>query len=111
MKARFSDAEFEFAFLSACHSAAVDANDTPDEVIHLAAALQFCGFRSVVGTLWSMFDVDGPNVVEDFYRHMFRKEGIRDFRDSARALNHATGRMRLRRIRIDRWILFILAHE
>jgi CHAT domain-containing protein len=47
IKARLSNAEL--AFLSACHSAAIDIDDTPDEAIHLAAALQFCGFRSVVG--------------------------------------------------------------
>ena len=41
----------ELAFLSACHTAAGDVVGTPDEVVHLAAALQFCGFRSVVGTM------------------------------------------------------------
>ncbi|KAG2118410.1 CHAT domain-containing protein [Suillus clintonianus] len=41
----------EFAFLSACHTAVGD-EETPDEAIHLAAGLQFLGFKSVVGTLW-----------------------------------------------------------
>jgi CHAT domain-containing protein len=88
IKARFSKAEFELAFLSACNSAAVEVNNTPDEVIHLAAALQFCGFRSVVGTLWSMGSAG-------------------DFRDSAMALNHATREMRKRRVPMDRWINFV----
>jgi CHAT domain-containing protein len=106
MKARFSNAEL--AFLSACNSAAIDVDNTPDEVIHLAAALQFCGFRSVVGTLWAMADIDGPDVAEDFYRYMFRDAGsIGDFRDTAIALNHATREMRKRRIPMDRWINFV----
>jgi hypothetical protein len=29
-----------------------------DEVTHLAVAMQFCGFRSVVGTMWAMADID-----------------------------------------------------
>jgi CHAT domain-containing protein len=62
----------ELAFLSACHSAAGDVVGTPDEVrvVHLAAALQFCGFCSVVGTLWGMEDVDGCDVTKDFYRYV-----------------------------------------
>ncbi|KAG1824273.1 hypothetical protein EV424DRAFT_1394948 [Suillus variegatus] len=28
----------------------------PDEVIHLAAGIQFSGFKSVVGTLWEVDD-------------------------------------------------------
>jgi CHAT domain-containing protein len=106
MKARLPDAEL--AVLSACNSAAINVDDTPDEVIHLAAGLQFCGFRSVVGTLWSMADIDGPDVAEDFYRHMFREAGgIGDFRDSAMALNCATREMRKRGVPMDRWINFV----
>jgi hypothetical protein len=37
---------------------------TPDEVVHLASAMQFCGFRSVVGTLWAMEDVYGCDVTK-----------------------------------------------
>ncbi|KAG2755051.1 hypothetical protein P692DRAFT_20827477, partial [Suillus brevipes Sb2] len=39
-----------FAFLSACETAVGNVY-TPDEVIHLAAALRFAGVNSVVGTL------------------------------------------------------------
>jgi CHAT domain-containing protein len=39
------------AFLSACETAKGDENQ-PDQAIHLAAAMLFCGFRSVVATMW-----------------------------------------------------------
>lgn len=66
----------EFAFLSACHSAAGNIYSTPDESIHLAAALQFCGFRSVIGTLWAMVDDDGPTIADAFYKHMFHNSDL-----------------------------------
>jgi hypothetical protein len=37
----------EFAHLSACHTTVGD-EESPDEVIHLASAMQFVGFRSVL---------------------------------------------------------------
>jgi CHAT domain-containing protein len=40
----------EFAFLSACHTAEVTEGSIMVEGLHLAAAVQYCGFRSVVGT-------------------------------------------------------------
>jgi CHAT domain-containing protein len=40
-----------FAFLSACQTAKGD-RDAPDQAVHLAASMLFCGFRSVVGTMW-----------------------------------------------------------
>jgi CHAT domain-containing protein len=39
------------AFLSACQTAQGDAHQ-PDQAVHLAASMLFCGFRSVIGTLW-----------------------------------------------------------
>ncbi|KAG9085034.1 hypothetical protein FRC07_013477 [Ceratobasidium sp. 392] len=60
-----------FAFLSACESAAGDRGQ-PDESIHLSAALLFAGFRSIVGTLWSMDDADGPEVARVVYGEMFK---------------------------------------
>jgi len=105
IQARLPNAEL--AFLSACHSAAGDAS-TPDETIHLAAALQFCGFRSVVGTLWAMEDRDGPTISKAFYEYMFREPGRKaDFRDSAEALNLAIRAMRRNGLPLDRWIMFV----
>ncbi|KDR67694.1 hypothetical protein GALMADRAFT_257969 [Galerina marginata CBS 339.88] len=105
MHARLPNAEL--AFLSACHSVASDLL-TPNETIHLAAALQFCGFRSVVGTLWEMDDQDGPNISKEFYKHMFRNTGKpADFRDSAEALSLAIREMRRNGVPLYRWIMFV----
>ena len=49
----------EFAFLAACHTAELTDESPADEALHLAAAMQYCGFRSVVGTMWAMADTDG----------------------------------------------------
>jgi CHAT domain-containing protein len=40
-----------FAFLSACETAKGDEMQ-PDQTVHLAAAMLFVGFRSVVATMW-----------------------------------------------------------
>jgi CHAT domain-containing protein len=39
------------AFLSACETAKGDGNQ-PDQTVHLAAAMLFAGFRSVIATMW-----------------------------------------------------------
>ncbi|KAG1719609.1 CHAT domain-containing protein [Suillus lakei] len=82
----------EFAFLSACHTAVGD-EETPDEVIHLAAGLQFSGFKSVIGTLWEVDDAVAKHVVEAFYQNMFKDledGGAVDCTRAAWALNRAT---------------------
>ncbi|KAG1882837.1 CHAT domain-containing protein [Suillus subluteus] len=82
----------EFAFLSACHTAVGD-EETPDEVVHLAAGLQFSGFKSVIGTLWEVDDAVARHVVEAFYENMFKdlEDGdVMDCTKAAWALNRAT---------------------
>ncbi|KAG1785463.1 CHAT domain-containing protein [Suillus plorans] len=82
----------EFAFLSACHTAVGD-EETPDEVIHLAAGLQFSGFKSVIGTLWQVDDSVAQHVVKAFYENMFpdlKDGGVMDCTKAAWALNRAT---------------------
>ncbi|KAJ7281903.1 CHAT domain-containing protein [Mycena rebaudengoi] len=98
----------DFAFLSACETATGDGA-TPDEAIHLAAAVQFAGFRSVVGTLWRMADVDGPFVAREFYGHMFREGDARaQFSDAAVALHGAMKALRKKEpTSVNRWINFI----
>jgi CHAT domain-containing protein len=59
------------AFLSACETAKGDAGQ-PDQTVHLAAAMLFAGFKSVIATLWSMGDVDGPRIAKTLYEEMFR---------------------------------------
>jgi hypothetical protein len=39
------------AFLSACQTAKGDKS-APDQAIHIAASMLFCGFKSVIGTMW-----------------------------------------------------------
>ncbi|KIJ58219.1 hypothetical protein HYDPIDRAFT_103094, partial [Hydnomerulius pinastri MD-312] len=61
----------DLAFLSACHTAVGDRS-TPDEVIHLAAGMQFAGFKSVIGTMWKVSDELAQHVVKRFYEQMFK---------------------------------------
>ncbi|KAG8875980.1 hypothetical protein FRB97_004530 [Tulasnella sp. 331] len=97
----------ELAFLSACHTAAGDWN-TPDERLHLAAGMQFSGFRGVVGTLWAMDDIDGPDVAESFYGYMFRngEEGA-NYKDAAKGVHEMSKALRRKKVPLDRWINFI----
>ncbi|KAF9073527.1 CHAT domain-containing protein [Rhodocollybia butyracea] len=60
----------EFAFLSCCETA-TGTREMPDEALHLAAALQFAGFQSVISTLWSIDDWMAPRVANAVYRGLF----------------------------------------
>ncbi|KAF9061095.1 CHAT domain-containing protein [Rhodocollybia butyracea] len=57
----------QFAFLSACETAMGDKT-RPDQAIHLAAAMLHVGLSSVVGTMWSMGDMDGPEIAFKIYK-------------------------------------------
>ncbi|KAG8904148.1 hypothetical protein FRB99_002165, partial [Tulasnella sp. 403] len=99
----------ELAVLSACHSAAGDRN-TPDEFLHLAAAMQFAGFRSVVGTLWAMTDADGPTLTREFYKHMLKgaeKKGYADCSKAAISLREAVKVLRTNKVPATRWVNFV----
>jgi CHAT domain-containing protein len=81
-----------------------------DEVLHLAAAMQFCGFRSVVGTMWAMADTDGEGLARDFYSEVFSDttQGTRYYERTAKALRDAV--MKLRRKRnttLERWVNYV----
>ncbi|KAG8906094.1 hypothetical protein FRB99_007618 [Tulasnella sp. 403] len=77
------------AFLSVCYSAADDSK-APDEFLHLAGAMQFASFKSVIGTIWAMVDHVGPILTDEFYRRMLeRKDSVPDHTESARALSGA----------------------
>ncbi|KAG2067143.1 hypothetical protein BDR04DRAFT_1214340 [Suillus decipiens] len=98
----------EFTFLS-CHTVAGDEK-TPDEVIHLAAGLQFSVFRSVIGTLWAVDDTLAKYVVQAFYESMFKdlKEGVMDCTKAVSALNHATTTSTVKKkVPLEQIIVFI----
>ncbi|KAH8991564.1 CHAT domain-containing protein [Lactarius akahatsu] len=102
----------EFAFLSACHTAEVTEGSIADEGLHLTAAVQYCGFKSVVGTMWAMVDEDGRDLAEYFYKTLFsasrRAEGIPYHERSAKALRFAVRKLRRkRRITLERWVNFV----
>ncbi|KAH9171427.1 CHAT domain-containing protein [Lactarius sanguifluus] len=102
----------EFAFLSACHTAEVTEGSVVDEGLHLAAAVQYCGFRSVVGTMWAMADVDGQDLAKQFYKALFStsegEQGIPYHERSAKALRFAVKKLRRkRRMTLERWVNFV----
>ena len=59
----------DFAFLSACSTAAGGVN-LPDEVLTLAAALNYSGYRHVIATLWSVDPAIAAEVSEAVYSRM-----------------------------------------
>jgi CHAT domain-containing protein len=99
----------EFAFLSACHTAEMTEGSVVDEGLHLAAAIQYCGFRSVVGTMWAMVDEDGRDLAENFYKALFaNSRGTPYHERSAKALRSAVKKLRRkRRITLERWVNFV----
>ncbi|KAJ3709794.1 CHAT domain-containing protein [Lentinula raphanica] len=109
VKAHLPDAKF--AFLAACHTAEQgrDSSVLVDEVLHLAGAMLFSGFRSVVGTLWEMEDMDGPKIADRFYDELLKRDCDANERhtEAAQALWSATKRMKDARFSAARWVNFV----
>jgi CHAT domain-containing protein len=99
----------EFAFLSACHTAEVTEGSIADEGLHLAAAVQYSGFRSVVGTMWEMADIDGQFLAKQFYGSLFskRREGVPYYERTAEALRDAVRELRRKKTSTERWVNFV----
>ena len=100
----------DFAFLSACHTAEMTDGSIADEALHLTAAMQYCGFRSVVGTMWAMADTDGRDLAEHFYKSMFSSDepGVPYYERSARALRDAVQNLRTSKVvSLERWVNFV----
>ncbi|KAJ8593325.1 hypothetical protein M405DRAFT_786125 [Rhizopogon salebrosus TDB-379] len=95
----------EFAFLSACHTTVGDES-SPDEAIHLAAAMQFSGFRSVIGTMWSVDDNIVAHIVSAFYDNLVDGSGRLDCTRAAEALHKAVRSSRTK-MSLEQQIVFI----
>ena len=76
----------EFVYLSACCTTVGD-EESPDEVIHLAAAMQILRFRSVIGTMWVVDDGEMGKIMSTFHRYMVDACGRLDHTWAALALN------------------------
>ena len=107
-RSRLPDAEF--AFLSCCHAAEITKESVADEALHLTAAMQYCGFRSVVGTMWEMADTDGRDLAKNFYKSLFsfQDSGLPRYECPAGALRDAVQKLRRKRgIALERWVNFV----
>lgn len=93
------------AFLSACETAKGDESQ-PDQAMHLAASLLFCGFRSVIGTMWTMHDADGPVIAKAVYGELLRKETL-ELDDIPYALDAAVQALRSNNASVARWATFV----
>ena len=56
----------------------VRGEDRPDEAIHLASAMQFVGFRSVIGMMWAVDDGETNKITPTFCKHMVDESGRLD---------------------------------
>ncbi|KAK7051931.1 CHAT domain-containing protein [Favolaschia claudopus] len=114
MKPQSQQKHMSLAFLSACETAKGD-DQLPDEAMHLAATLQFAGFRGVVGTMWTIRDDDGPRVADAFYGHLFANcdphvvpPVTPDLTEAARALHIAVKQLRDHgNVDFIRWVPFV----
>jgi CHAT domain-containing protein len=102
----------EFAFLVACHTAEMTDESPSDEALHLAAVMQYCGFRSIVGTMWEMADTDGRDLAGNFYRSLFtgRREGVDYYERTAEALRDAVVKLQRKKgigMSLERWVNYV----
>ena len=81
----------DLAFLSACQTSKGDL-DLSEEVVHFAASMLAAGYLGVIGTMWSISDMHGPEFATEFYQYLLREKGESQGLDSAQAayaLDHA----------------------
>ncbi|KAJ6586251.1 CHAT domain-containing protein [Mycena vulgaris] len=96
----------EFVFLAACQTAMGDAQMV-NESFHLGGGFIAAGFRSSIGTLWSMRDSDGPSVAGTVYTYLFRKDTTPKVTDTAKALQLAVRKLRDEGVPYQHWVPFI----
>lgn len=98
-------AKTKLVVLSACQTAA-GARDIPNEAIHLAGTLVFAGVPSVVGTMWSIVDADGPAFANTFYTHLFQRGPV-NLGYVAEAVHVAIQNLRSEGLPFSRWVPFL----
>ncbi|KAJ7893196.1 CHAT domain-containing protein, partial [Mycena leptocephala] len=81
---RMAPSNAHFVFLAACQTAMGDT-ELVNESFHLGTGFIAAGFRSAIGTTWSMKDEDGPTIAEIVYSHLFREGQQPQASDAAEA--------------------------
>ncbi|KAI0088779.1 CHAT domain-containing protein [Irpex rosettiformis] len=95
----------ELAVLSACQTATGDKN-LSEEAVHLAAAMLNVGFKSVIGTMWSISDNTAPRVARAFYEALREQVANKEMLQPAYALHGAIQKIRHRE-ELHRWVPFV----
>ena len=83
----------DLAVLSACQTATGDAK-LPEEAVHLAAGMLNVGYKSVIGTMWSINDNSAPVAMARFYEVIMEQVRNRGELQPAYALHEATKTLR-----------------
>ncbi|KAJ7797147.1 CHAT domain-containing protein, partial [Mycena olivaceomarginata] len=98
----------DLAFLSACQTA-TGSKQLQDESVHLTAGMLLAGYRSVIGTMWSIGDNDAPQVASDVYAHLLEASPP-DLTRAAEALHLAVRKLQQQlgaKQSFLRWVPFI----
>ncbi|KAI0083708.1 CHAT domain-containing protein [Irpex rosettiformis] len=99
----------DLAVLSACQTATGDEK-LSEEAVHLAAGMLNVGYKSVVGTMWSISDYIAPEVMRVFYTVMAEQVKAGGELQPAYALHEAMKALRSKPGRMNeflRWVPFV----
>ncbi|KAI0028661.1 CHAT domain-containing protein [Vararia minispora EC-137] len=96
------------AVLSACQTAKGD-QQLPEETMHLAAGMLSAGYRSIIATMWSIVDADGPVLADTLYAELKHNLGVGDGLRVAYALHEAVVELRreVGEENFVRWVPFV----
>ena len=85
----------DLAFLSACQTSKGDVK-LSEEVVHFAAGMLAAGYHGVVGTMWNISDMHGPEFATQFYKYLLMEKGLEglDSTQAAYALDYAVRKVR-----------------
>ena len=98
----------DLAVLSACQTATGD-KELVEEAVHLTAGMLNLGYKSVIGTMWSIYDSSAPVVMGKFYEVMAEQVRSGGELQPAYALHEATKALRTKYGVSDfvRWMPFV----
>ncbi|KAI0083703.1 CHAT domain-containing protein [Irpex rosettiformis] len=99
----------DLAVLSACQTATGDEK-LSEEAVHLAAGMLNAGYKSVIGTMWSISDYIAPEVMRVFYTVMAEQVEAGGELQPAYALHEAMKALRSKPGRMNaflRWVPFV----